>query len=311
MNDKPHEGLSRRDLLRGALAAGATALMPTALAARSGAILTRAIPKSAEQIPAVGLGTWQTFDVGDADTERAPLREVLKRFVALGGKVIDSSPMYGESETVVGDLAEETGVRERLFLATKVWTTGRNAGIRQMETSMQLLRTSKLDLMQVHNLVDWQTHLKTLRDWKAQGRVRYLGITHYTESAYDDLERVMRAEKPDFVQFNYSIVSRGAERRLLPLSQELGIAVLINKPFEKAGLFGKVRGKALPAWAADIDCASWAQFFLKFILSHPAVTCAIPATSKLAHLEDNMQAGFGRLPDAATREKMAQLVRAL
>ncbi len=311
MNDKPHEGLSRRDLLRGALAAGATALMPAALAARSGAILTRAIPKSAEQIPAVGLGTWQTFDVGDADAERAPLREVLKRFVALGGKVIDSSPMYGESETVVGDLAEETGVRERLFLATKVWTTGRNAGIRQMETSMQLLRTSKLDLMQVHNLVDWQTHLKTLRDWKAQGRVRYLGITHYTESAYDDLERVMRAEKPDFVQFNYSIVSRGAERRLLPLSQELGIAVLINKPFEKAGLFGKVRGKALPAWAADIDCASWAQFFLKFILSHPAVTCAIPATSKLAHLEDNMQAGFGRLPDAATREKMAQLVRAL
>ncbi len=310
MSDKP-DGLSRRDVLRGALAAGAAALTPAALAARPGALLTRAIPKSGEQLPAIGLGTWQTFDVGDSEPERAPLRDVLKRFVALGGKVIDSSPMYGESETVVGDLAEETGVRERLFLATKVWTTGRNAGVRQMEDSMRLLRTPKLDLMQVHNLVDWKTHLNTLRGWKEQGRVRYLGITHYTESAYDDLDRVMRAEKPDFVQFNYSIVSRGAERRLLPLAQELGIAVLVNKPFEKAGLFGKVRGKALPAWAAEVDCASWAQFFLKFILSHPAVTCAIPATSKLAHLEDNMQAGFGRLPDATTREKMAQLVRTL
>ncbi len=310
MSDEP-DGLSRRDMLRGALAAGASTLIPAALAAKPGAILTRTIPRSGERIPAIGLGTWQTFDVGDSEAERAPLRMVLRRFVALGGKVIDSSPMYGESETVVGDLAEETGVRDRLFLATKVWTTGRNAGIRQMETSMNLLRTAKLDLMQVHNLVDWQTHLKTLRDWKAQGRIRYLGITHYTESAYDDLERVMRVEKPDFVQFNYSIVSRGAERRLLPLSQELGIGVLINKPFEKASLFGKVRGKVLPAWAADFDCASWAQFFLKFILSHPAVTCAIPATSKVKHLEDNMQAGFGRLPDTATREKMASLIRQL
>ncbi len=311
MNDKSHEGLSRRDVLRGALAAGAATLTPAVLVARPGALLARAIPKSGEQIPAVGLGTWQTFDVGSSEAERAPLRDVLKRFVALGGKVIDSSPMYGESEAVVGDLAAKNGVHDRLFLATKVWTTGRNAGIRQMETSMRLLRTSKLDLMQVHNLVDWKTHLETLRGWKAQGRVRYLGITHYTEGAYDDLERVMRAEKPDFVQFNYSIVSREAERRLLPLSQELGIAVLVNRPFEKAGLFGKVRDKALPAWATEIDCASWAQFFLKFILSHPAVTCAIPATSKVKHLEDNMQAGFGRLPDAATRERMANLIRQL
>lgn len=310
MKDRP-EGISRRDVLRGALAAGAATLTPAALAARPGAMLMRAIPKTGETIPAVGLGTWQTFDVGSSEAERAPLREVLKRFVELGGTAIDSSPMYGESETVVGDLAAETGVQKKLFLATKVWTTGREAGIRQMETSMRLLRTTRLDLMQVHNLVDWQTHLKTLRGWKEQGRVRYVGITHYTESAYDDLERVMRAEKPDFVQFNYSIVSRGAEQRLLPLAQELGIAVLANKPFEKAGLFGKVRGKALPTWAAEFDCASWARFFLKFILSHPAVTCAIPATSKVKHLEDNMQAGFGRLPDAATREKMASLIRQL
>ena len=299
---------SRRDLLRATVAAGVACLAP-AVTAQAATQLRRVIPRSGEQIPAVGLGTWQTFDVGGSDAERAPLREVLKRFVALGGTVIDSSPMYGESETVVGDLAGETGVHRSLFLATKVWTSGRDAGIRQMETSLKRLRTPKLDLMQVHNLVDWQTHLKTLRGWKEQGRVRYLGITHYTESAYADLERVMRAEKPEFVQLNYSIVSRIAEQRLLPLAQELGIAVLVNRPFEKAGLFGKVRDKALPAWAAEFDCASWAQFFLKFILAHPAVTCAIPATSKVKHLEDNMQAGLGRLPDAATREKMAQLVR--
>lgn len=311
MKEKRPDGISRRDVLRGTLAVGAAALTPAAIAAKPGAPLTRAIPRTGERIPAIGLGTWQVFDVGSSEAERAPLREVLKRFVALGGKVIDSSPMYGESETVVGDLAEEIGVHDRLFLATKVWTTGRNAGIRQMETSMQLLRTRKLDLMQVHNLVDWKTHLKILRGWKEQGRVRYLGITHYTESAYDDLERVMRAEKPDFVQFNYSIISREAEQRLLPLARELGAAVLVNRPFEKAGLFRRVRDKALPAWAAEFDCASWAQFFLKFILAHPAVTCAIPATSKVRHLEDNMQAGLGRLPDAATREKMAQYVRRL
>lgn len=299
---------SRRDLLRAAVAAGVACLAP-AVTAQAATQLRRVIPRSGEQIPAVGLGTWQTFDVGGSDAERAPLREVLKRFAALGGAVIDSSPMYGESETVVGDLAGETGVNKSLFLATKVWTSGREAGIRQMETSLKRLRTPRLDLMQVHNLMDWQTHLKTLRGWKEQGRVRYLGITHYTESAYAELERVMRAEKPEFVQLNYSIVSRTAEQRLLPLAQELGIAVLVNRPFEKSGLFGKVRGRELPPWAAEFDCASWAQFFLKFILAHPAVTCAIPATSKVKHLEDNMQAGLGRLPDAATRVKMAQLVQ--
>lgn len=310
MNDKSHEGLSRRDVLRAALAVGVTSISDVVHAQIAGA-RRRNIPRTGEPIPVVGLGTWQTFDVGTSEAERAPLRDVLKRFVEQFGKVIDSSPMYGESETVVGDLTEETGVRERLFLATKVWTTGRQAGILQMETSMRLLRTTKLDLMQVHNLVDWKTHLKTLRDWKDRERVRYVGITHYTESASDDLERVMRTEKPEFVQFNYSIVSRTAEQRLLPLAQDLGIAVLVNRPFEKAGLFGRVRGKTLPAWATEFDCTSWAQFFLKFIIAHPAVTCAIPATSKVNHLLDNMGAAWGRLPDAATRERMANLIRQL
>jgi diketogulonate reductase-like aldo/keto reductase len=236
---------------------------------------------------------------------------VLKLFAEQGGRVVDSSPMYGESEEVIGDLAAELGVTSKLFIATKVWTSGREAGIRQMEQSFRRLRTQRMDLMQVHNLVDWKTHLNTLRDWKAQNKVRYIGITHYTESAYDGLARVMESEDIDFVQFNYNIIARAAEKRLLPLAQEKKIAVLVNKPFEKAGLFDKVKGRELPPWARDIDCNSWAQFFLKFILGHPAVTCAIPATSKPKHLLDNMQAGLGRLPDAATRERMAKLVREL
>jgi diketogulonate reductase-like aldo/keto reductase len=209
---------------------------------------------------------------------------------------------------VIGDLAAELGVTTKLFVATKVWTSGRDAGMRQMEDSFQRLRTQQMDLMQVHNLVDWKTQLKTLREWKAQGRIRYIGITHYTESAYDELARVMASEDIDFVQFNYSIIERAAEQRLLPLAQERKIAVLVNRPFARAGLFDKVRGKELPPWAGDIDCTTWAQFFLKFILGHPAVTSAIPATSKPKHLLDNMQAGRGRLPDAATRERMARLI---
>jgi len=271
----------------------------------------RKIPRTNEAIPAIGLGSWQTFDVGAASGERSAQREVLKLFAEQGGRVVDSSPMYGESESVIGDLAADLGITRKLFLATKVWTSGREAGIRQMEESFRRLRAQQMDLMQVHNLVDWKTHLKTLQDWKARGKVRYIGITHYTESAYDNLARVMASEDIDFVQFNYSIVSRAAERRLLPLAQERKIGVLVNKPFEKAGLFDKVRGRKLPAWAADIDCTSWAQFFLKFILGHPAVTCAIPATSKPKHLIDNMQAGHGRLPDTATRERMAQFIRQL
>jgi diketogulonate reductase-like aldo/keto reductase len=301
---------TRRNVLRLAAAASAAVLIPPVFAAAPSQLM-RKIPKTGELIPAIGLGSWQTFDVGSAASERAAQREVLKLFAEQGGKVVDSSPMYGESESVIGDLAAGLGVTSKLFLATKVWTSGREAGIRQMEESFRRLRTRRMDLMQVHNLVDWKTHLKTLRDWKAQGRVRYLGITHYTEGAYDELARVMESEDIDFVQFNYNIIARAAEKRLLPLAQERRIAVLVNKPFEKAGLFDKVKGKELPPWAKDIDCATWAQFFLKFILGHPVVTCAIPATSKPKHLLDNMQAGLGRLPDAATRERMAKLVREL
>jgi diketogulonate reductase-like aldo/keto reductase len=290
---------------------GLTVAAARAAKAETKPMLRRAIPRSGEMIPAVGLGTWQTFDVGSSDKERAPLREVLKQFVALGGSVVDSSPMYGASERVVGDLAAELGAHGKLFIATKVWADGRAAGIGQMEESMRLLRAAHIDLMQVHNLVDWRTHIKTLREWKEAKRVRYIGITHYHSGAYDELERVMKEADPDFVQLNYSIVSREAEQRLLPLAAERRMAVLVNRPFETAALFRKVRDKALPAWAAEFDCASWAQFFLKFILSHPAVTCAIPATSKVAHLVDNMQGGVGCLPDKAMRERMAQHLRAL
>jgi diketogulonate reductase-like aldo/keto reductase len=302
--------ISRRGLLRlMAAAAAASGSMRPSAAGAAPSILTRPIPSSGETLPAVGLGTWQTFDVGAPAAEREPRRDVLRRFVELGGRVIDSSPMYGAAEAVVGELAAELGVVDKLFVATKVWTSGKSAGIAQMEQSIRLLRKPKLDLMQIHNLVDWRTHLATLREWKKAGRIRYLGVTHYTSSAYDELERVLRGEVGlDFVQLNYSLGEREAERRILPLARERGIAVLVNRPFAEGGLFRRVRGQTLPSWAADFECASWAQFFLKWILAHPAVTCVIPATSRPEHLVDNMTAGTGALPDAKTREKMSALL---
>ncbi len=270
--------------------------------------LERPIPSSGEKIPAVGLGTWRTFDVGASATERAPLKDVLQRFAELGGRVVDSSPMYGAAESVVGDLATDLAITDTLFLATKVWTSGRDTGVAQMEQSLRRLRRQRLDLMQIHNLLDWRTHLRTLREWKAAGRVRYVGVTHYTSSAYDELERVLRGEPLDFVQVNYSLGEREAERRILPLARDRGVAVLANRPFSEGGLFQRVRGRALPEWATALDCESWAQFFLKWILAHSAVTCVIPATSRPQHLVDNMKAGTGNLPDAATRERMAALV---
>jgi diketogulonate reductase-like aldo/keto reductase len=277
-------------------------------AAGGGAIQARAIPSSGETIPVVGLGTWRTFDIGRSAAERDPLREVLKAFVASGGRVIDSSPMYGAAEGVVGDLALELGVADRLFLATKIWTSGREAGVAQAEGSERRMRTRRLDLVQVHNLLDWRTHLATLREWKQAGRIRYIGVTHYTSGAYDELERVLRSERLDFVQVNYSLGEREAERRILPLARDRGVAVLVNRPFAEGGLFHRVRGQELPGWARSFDCESWAQFFLKWILAHPAVTCVIPATSRPVHLADNMRAGQGALPDAATRERMGALV---
>lgn len=265
----------------------------------------RRIPRSNEMLPVVGLGTYQSFAVGRDAGERAPLKEVLRLFVEHGGTLVDSSPMYGTSEGVVGDIASELGLSEKLFMATKVWTSGRESGIRQMEESMRLMKVRRMDLMQIHNLQDWKTHAKTLQEWKAAGKIRYAGITHYHSGAYDELERLMKTKQFDFVQFNYSISEREAEESVLPLAQETGTAVIINRPFAQASLFSRVRGREIPEWATEFDCRSWGQFFLKYILGHPAVTCVIPATSKPKHLVDNMGAGVGRLPDAAMRKKMA------
>lgn len=272
------------------------------------ALLTRPIPSTGERVPAVGLGTWRTFDVGESPAERQPLREVLRRFAALGGRVVDTSPMYGRAETVVGDLAAELGLLGTLFVATKVWTTGREAGRAQMERSLERLRVRRLDLLQVHNLVDWRTHLATLREWKAAGRLRYVGVSHYTVEAYADLEQVLRQEPLDFLQINYSLAEREAERRVLPLARERGLAVLINRPFAEGALFHRVRGRALPPWAVELGCRSWAQLFLKWILAHPAVTCVIPATRRPEHVADNLGAALGPLPDAATRARLERLV---
>ncbi|MFP5245264.1 MAG: aldo/keto reductase [Thermoanaerobaculia bacterium] len=248
----------------------------------------------------IGLGTWQTFDVSDSK----PLEPVLAEFVRLGGQVVDSSPMYGRSESVLGDLAVKLGVRDKLFVATKVWTSGKRDGIEQMTSSERKLR-GKVDLMQVHNLVDAETHLATLREWKSSGRIRFIGITHYTSSAYDALERAIRRGGIDFVQVNYSLAEREAENRILPLCREQGIAVLINRPFGAGSLFREARNQPLPAFAKELGATSWAELFLKFVISHPAVTCAIPATSKVEHLRQNMNAGRGPMPDAAMRKKIA------
>ena len=266
----------------------------------------RTIPSTGEALPVIGCGTWQTFHVGSSPAERAPLADVLQVLFAAGGSVIDSSPMYGPAEGVVGDLIAAMQAREAAFSATKVWTRGRKDGIAQMAESFRRLRTDRIDLMQVHNLLDWRVHLETLRGWKKEGRIRYLGVTHYTESAYADLEAVMRSETLDFVQFNYSIADRVAERRLLPLAQERGIAVLVNQPFGGGSLLRRLLGKPLPDWAGEIGCASWPQILLKFILGHPAATCVIPGTGRPEHMRDNVAAGLGAIPDDAMRDRMVK-----
>jgi diketogulonate reductase-like aldo/keto reductase len=273
----------------------------------AGKMQRRTIPSTGALLPVIGCGTWRTFDVGTSAAERAPLAEVLRVLFEAGGSVIDSSPMYGAAEAVVGDLLATAGSRDKAFIATKVWTRGKEQGIAQMRQSMALLHAERIDLMQVHNLVDWRTHLDTLRGWKRDGRITYLGVTHYTPSAYGELESVLRAETLDFVQLNYAINDRAAEERLLPLAADRGIAVLVNQPFGGGDLIRALRGKALPDWAAEIDCASWAQILLKFVLSHPAVTCAIPGTSRPEHMRDDIAAGTGRMPDRALRERMAAL----
>jgi diketogulonate reductase-like aldo/keto reductase len=270
------------------------------------AMITRPIPISGEALPVIGLGTWQTFDVALDPATRARLTEVIRLLLEGGGKVIDSSPMYGRAEAVVGDLLAGMHARDRVFLATKVWTSGREQGAEQMRRSAELLKTRVIDLMQVHNLVDWRVQLATLRRMKEAGQVRYIGITHYTPSAFGTLADLMEREQIDFVQLPYSIETREAEARLLPLAAERRVGVIVNRPFEGGDLFRRVRNIALPLWAAEFGCSRWAQFFLKFIVSHPAVTCVIPATAEPAHLADDLKAGYGRLPDAAERRRMAR-----
>jgi len=305
--------MTRREAAKliGGTAAAVVLPITTQAAAESSTMLTRMIPSSGETLPVIGLGTWRAFDVDLTSDIRRQLEEVLSLFVKLGGRGVDSSPMYGRAEEVIGELTAALGIREKLFLATKVWTRGKENGIKSTERSMALLRTNRIDLMQVHNLLDVHTHLATLRQWKEQGRIRYIGVTHYNSSAFPEIEKILRTEKLDFLQINYSLMEPEAEQRVLPLAQERGVAVIVNRPFGAGDLFDKVRSKPLPGWAAEFDCRSWAQFFLKWIAAHPAVTCAIPATNKPSHLQDNLQAGTGRLPDANMRRRMAELVSSL
>jgi diketogulonate reductase-like aldo/keto reductase len=267
-------------------------------------MLTRNIPHGGEPLPVIGLGTWQTFDVGNDRVALEQRRQVLQILFDAGGSVIDSSPMYGRAEAVVGTLLSQMQAHSRTFLATKVWTSGRGAGEAQMAASAVKLQTPAIDLMQIHNLVDWRTHLGTLRAWKERNKFRYIGVTHYTVAGLDELAAVMRSEPIDFVQLAYSINVRQAESRLLALAAERGVAVITNLPFDSGSLFARVRGKALPDWASEFDCTSWSQFFLKFIVGHPAISCVIPGTAQPDHARDNVAAGFGRLPDASQRQRM-------
>jgi diketogulonate reductase-like aldo/keto reductase len=303
--------ITRRQAARliGSTAAGL--LLPVgssvlAAAGKASGMIMRAIPKTGEKLPVIGLGSAVTFDVRSGSRLK-PVEEVLALFVQHGGKLVDSSPMYGNAETVIGDISSRLHLRDSLFLATKVWTNGRQEGLTQMQHSLDRLRARTIDLMQVHNLVDIDTQMGTLRDWKAKGQIRYTGITHSERAGFGEVERAMRTHKPDFLQINYSLVDRGAAARILPLAQEMHMGVIINRPFGGGGVLKVITEKPLPPWAAEFDCHSWPQFLLKWVVSHPAVTCAIPATDKPDHVVDNMQGGVGRLPDAKTRQRMASL----
>ena len=311
MNSNKH-AFSRRKFLQSTCAASLLCtLAPAYTAAMEPGVIRKKIPSSGERLSVIGLGTSRTFDVDVDNALQSPLVDVIRVFFDQGGQLIDSSPMYGNAESVTGALLQKVDNRQDLFTATKVWTNGKEQGIRQMRQSMQRLGVDRIDLMQIHNLRDWRTHLDTLLDWKAQGKIRYIGITTSHGRYHDELETILQNQPLDFVQFSYNILNRTVERRLLPLAQERGIATLINRPYQRGSLFRKVRGKPLPEWASEIDCASWGQFFLKFIAAHPAVTCVIPATSKLKHMVDNMAAGFGRLPDESMRRKMIDYLEAI
>ena len=299
--------IARRTVMQLLAATTATAAAPPLLrAAGTTAMALRLMPRSGEEVPVVGLGSADTFDVGDDAASRAPLTDVLRGLVSAGGRVIDTSPMYGRAETVLGDLLQELELRPRTWLATKIWTRGREAGARQVEQSLARLRTDHLELLQVHNLLDWREHVPTLRALQEAGKVRYAGITHYRADAHGELERVLGAERFDWLQVNYSLAETDADARLLPYCRDKEIAVMVNRPFADGAMFARARGKPLPPWAAEIGCDSWGQFFLRYVISHPAVTCVIPATSKPAHVADNCAAGRAPLPDEAQRRRMAR-----
>jgi diketogulonate reductase-like aldo/keto reductase len=299
--------VKRRTFLKQLAGLGAATLLKLKAAnAAERPVITKTIPATGERLPVIGMGSWITFDVGNNSYERAARARVMQAFFDNGGALIDSSPMYGSSEEVIGEGLKKITNKDKLFSATKVWIFGKKSGIRQMEDSQKLWSVRRFDLMQIHNMLDWETHWETLREWKAEGRVRYVGITTSHGRRHEDLAKAMAKTPFDFVQFTYNIEDREVEQRLLPLAQERGMAVLINRPFDGGSLFRRVRGKPLPPWAAEFDCHNWAQCFLKFIVSHPAVTCAIPATSKVDHMLENMGAGFGRLPDAAMRRRMIE-----
>ncbi len=303
---------SRRTILTGvgALAVAANIGRSLALAA-SGPLLTKAIPATGERLPAIGMGSWITFDVGDDEALRTQRLEVLRAFFDAGGALIDSSPMYLSSQEVIGDCLARLPGKPPLFAATKVWTMTRPLGVRQMEGSQRLWGVDRFDLMQIHNLLDWEAHLETLVEWKAQGRVRYIGITTSHGRRHGELEKVMAEQPLDFVQFTYNIRDREVEDRLLPLAAERGLAVITNRPFRRGALFDRFGGRPLPEWARELGVADWAQFFLKFIVSHPAVTCAIPATSRVDHMRENMGAAYGPLPDPGMRERMIRYVESM
>lgn len=301
--------LSRREMLKLGLGLGAFTLLPEGLLrAQPTPLIQRPIPSTGETIPVVGIGTARRYDVGPSAEERAPLKEVLRRFKEMGGKVVDTAPSYGTAETVLGDLVTDLGIRDSLFLATKVDKRGREAGIAEIKESQTKLRTQKIDLLAVHNLIDVDTQLSTLREWKAAGLIRYVGMTTSFVRQHDSFLQVMAREKLDFVQVDYALDDRRAADRILPMAADRGMAVMINLPFGRGRLFQAAGKRALPEWAAEFDCKSWAQFFLKYIIAHPAVTCVVPGTAKVEYLVDNMGAAQGRLPDAGLRRRMEEFI---
>ncbi|MEZ5534447.1 MAG: aldo/keto reductase [Thiolinea sp.] len=308
--NRPRDASRRRFL--NVLGAGALLplLVPAAHADVNPALLTKPIPASGEQLPVIGMGTWITFNVGSDSAARNARTEVLNAFLELGGGMVDSSPMYGSAEEVVGYALHRLGKPQpKLFSATKVWTPF--AGEEQIDTSFRLWGIERFDLFQIHNLVNWQEHLQTLLAHKQAGKIRYIGITTSHGRRHAELEEIMRTQPIDFVQLTYNVLDREVEQRLLPVARERGIAVIANRPFQGGRLFDRFANRPLPDWAKDIGCENWAQFFLTFVVSHPAVTCAIPATSQVAHMQENMGAGRGTLPDQATRTRMLNYIQSL